>query len=316
MPAPTASSSLGYGNLLRIRSLSREGKLLEIKQIKQKLETLRVAATMPAATKMQNREYLDFLATVDTANPGETQHFMNATQCHHYDNLPDLIPIGSHEGVQYFIHSSDLEIPQDWSAISGQKHDPERFAGVSKALNQDSKELFYPGMSQFSAKQYATDILEDLKYGFGLGRLHHKMPNDSEAEDTGFYVICNAVDKSIWIAFDFGPYGETGVDTVEPEYGDPYGQLPGDEQMIGVQRLFGGDWRSQHPYSLDRGDPFTGGAGRPMATRLFAKPVHFGEVVEAIKEYRESQAPESGSTAKLQIGESLSGFDSMEPRND
>ncbi|KAG7010054.1 hypothetical protein G7Y79_00001g003260 [Physcia stellaris] len=279
---PTASSSLGYGNLLRIRSSSMEGKQQETKQIKQKLETLR-ATRKPAPPKMQSREYLDFLATVDTANPGETENFLNATQSQPWDKLPDLIPIGSHAGVRYFIHSCDLEIQQDWSAISGQKHDPELFAGVSQTPNRDDSKI-YPGMSKYTAKQYGTDTLSDLNYGFGLGRLHHQLPNDPDTDDTGFYVILNAVDRSIWIAFDFEPHDDTGeIRTVMPEYGYEYGQLPGDEQnqMIGVQRLFGGDWTLQQPYSLDRGDPFTSGAGRAMATRLFAKPACFGEVVRA-----------------------------------
>ena len=293
---PTASSSLGYGNLLRIRNLSTEGKLQETAQLKQKLETLR-AATKPAPPKLQPREYLDLLATVDTANPREVENFLVATQSKPWDNLPELIPIGSHAGVQYFIHSCDQEIQQDWSAISGAKHDPELFPDVSRPSKQDASKL-YPGMSHYTAKQYGTDTPSDLSYGFGLGRLHHQLPHNPDTDDAGFYVILNAVDKSIWIAFDFEPFAETGgVDTVRPEYGHEYGRLPGDEQMIGVQRLFGGEWRLQRPYELDRGDPFASGAGRPMATRLLAKPAVFGEVVEAIMEYRESQASASGSAA-------------------
>lgn len=60
-------------------------------------------------------------------------------------------------------------------------------------------------------------------------------------EDTGCYVICNAVDKSIWVAFDFEPYDETGnINSVHPECGVPYGELPVDTQkmVIGVMRLF------------------------------------------------------------------------------
>ena len=312
---------------------------------------------------MQTREFLDSLATVDTADPDALQDFFNATQCQPYENEPDLIPIGSHDGVQYFIHSSDIEIPQDWSTTRGQQYDQERFAGVSQTLDgepfglplspspsidshvripprsfsswhgtpqgsvgsptgtppravassagtnpspdlndlsPEEESEIYSGISIFSAKQYGTDILGDgdLKYGFGIGRLHHKMTSASRPEETGFYVICNAIDKSIWIAFDFEPYGETGdVHTVKPEYGDPYGQLPGDKQMIGVQRLSGEDWRFQTPYSLDRGDPFTSGAGRPMAIRLFAKPAYVDEVVKASQEYRGSRAAGTGSTA-------------------
>lgn len=88
------------------------------------------------------------------------------------------------------------------------------------------------GDSASEAKSVPIDQSKttDLHYGFGLGRLYHKSSfKMAHMEDTGFYVLCNAVDKSIWIAFDFEPYGETGeIKPVQPEYGNPYGRLPED----------------------------------------------------------------------------------------
>lgn len=126
----------------------------------------------------------------------------------------------------------------------------------------------------------------DLKYGIGLGRLYHKIPNAVHMEDIGFYVICNAVDKSIWVAFYFEPYGETGdINPVHPEYGDSYGELPVDTQtmVIGVMRLFRKDWTAKKPLSLDGGDPFRNGAGTPLACKLFAKPAFIADVRDAIR---------------------------------
>ena len=157
-------------------------------------------------------------------------------------------------------------------------------------LQPEKESEVYPGMSIFLAQsQNDTNTPQDIFYGFGIGRLHHKMPTVSRPEDTGFYVICNALDKSIWVAFDFEPYGETGeIEIIRPEYGDPYGQLPGRKPnlVIGVQRLFGKDWMAERPLSLDRGDPFTSGAGHLRATRLIAKPVHVDHAVQFIKRHR------------------------------
>lgn len=100
-----------------------------------------------------------------------------------------------------------------------------------------------------------------------LGGSITDMPDALQPQDTGFYVACNASDKSIWVAFDFEPYGETGdIEEVRPEFGDPYGQLPGDKEelVIGVQKLFSGDWTAKKPLSLDHGDPFKDGAGKTV----------------------------------------------------
>ena len=94
-------------------------------------------------------------------------------------------------------------------------------------------------------------------------------------EDTGFHVLCNAVDKSIWAAFDFEPYGETGdINPVQPENGDLYGRLPEDKQnmVIGIMRLFGKEWTAKNPLWLDGGDLFDNGAGTPLACKLVARP--------------------------------------------
>lgn len=121
-------------------------------------------------------------------------------------------------------------------------------------------------------------------------------------EDTGFYVICNAVDKSIWLAFDFELYGETGdINPVQPEYGDPYGELPVDTQkmVIGVMRLFGKEWTAKKALSLDGGDPFRNGAGTPLACKLVAKSALVADVLNAIKAGSADPAPLSGSSRTL-----------------
>ena len=277
---------------------------------------------------MQSSEFLECLAAVDTANPDKFQDFLDATQIQPSANLPEYIPIGSHYGVQYFVKSSDIEIPQDLPSALRPSVQQDIFAGKQPTDDNSSagtpreeygssvgtpplpmeyesswdtttititrrrRTLF--GYCFFTARSIPSrrHTIIDLSYGFGIGRLYHKMPDALQPQDTGFYVVCNASDKSIWVAFDFEPYGETGdIERVRPEFGDPYGQLPGDKEelVIGAQKLFSGDWTTKKPLSLDYGDPFKNGAGTPLAAKLFATPAFINEVVIAIKAGRAKQ---------------------------
>lgn len=274
-----------------------------MQKIEQKLETL-LAETKPAPQNMQSSEFLERLAAVNTRNPDEFQAFLHLTQIQPSANLPEYIVIGSHCGVQYFVKSSDIEMPRDLRSAKRPSAGEEIFAGVrltddnssagtpeeedgssvgtpppeddrptGTPLPRDTE--FYSGMFSFTARSIPSGkpTIIDLNYGFVVGRLCHKMPDGLQPQDTGFYVICNAFDKSIWVAFDFEPYGETGeIERVRPEYGDPYGQLPGDKEelMIGAQKLFNGDWTAKKSPSLDHGNPFKNGAGKPLAAKLFA----------------------------------------------
>ena len=282
---------------------------------------------------MQSSKLLEGLAAVDTANPDKFQDFLDAMQIQPSTNLPEYIPIGSHCGVQYFVKSSDIEIPQDLRSARRPSAEEDVFAGIRPTDDDSSAGTpqeedgssvgtpplpleyenpagtlppsppegdspvgtppprdaqLYSGMYFFTARSIPSGrpTIIDLSYGFGIGRLYHKMPDALQPQDTGFYVICDAFDKSIWVTFDFEPYGETGdIERVRPEYGDPYGQLPGDKEelLIGAQKLFSRDWTAKKPLSLDHGDPFKNGAGKPLAAKLFATPAFINDAVLAIK---------------------------------
>ena len=187
---------------------------------------------------MPASDFLSALADLNTANPENLQNFLDATQVRSPADLPEPVPIGIHDGVQYFIKSSDKTVQQDPSS-----------AAIPPAKIGD----VYYGISTYEAisipgGEYTTNDLDNrspheigdlpigqtmrtgLSYGFGLGRLYHKLPEEAHMEDSDFYVIYNAVDKSIWVAFDFEPYDETGeINPVQPEYGDPYRRLPLDK---------------------------------------------------------------------------------------
>lgn len=234
---------------------------------------------------MQSLDFLESLAPLDIIDLNSFQDFIDATQIQPSDNLPICVPIGSHEGVQYFIKSSDITIPQDDGSDGTPLTEDDEVHSIWS--DPEPRNLLFSGISCFEARTVlgGTTITTDLEYGFGIGRLYHKTPNASRMQDTGFYVICNAVDKSIWVAFDFEPYGETGdMYQVKPEHGNPYGQLPGDKTNIeiGAQKLFTKDWKTRRPYSLNNGDPFTSGAGQPLPTKLIAKPACVTDVINAV----------------------------------
>lgn len=230
-------------------------------------------------------QFLTTLAALNTADPNILQDFLDATQAQSSANLPKPVPIGTHDGIQYFIKSSDKALHQNSSS-----------AAIPPAKTGD---VFY-GISTYETKSVpgGQTITTNLNYGFGLGRLYHKTSNAAGMEDTGFYVICNAVDKSIWVAFDFEPYGETGdINPVQPEYGDPYGELPLDTQkmVIGIMRLFTKEWTTKKPLSLDSEDPFCNGTGTPLACKLVAKPAFVADVLDAIKAGSAKPTPKSSS---------------------
>ena len=256
---------------------------------------------------MQASEFLTVLANLNTAEPEDLQDFLDATQAGSSAYLPKPIPIGTHDDVQYFIKSSDKTIHQNtaFATISPARADDifddistyqakSVSGGQSMTTDPDfgspaesGDDIYGISTSEAKSVPIGQSITTDLHYGFGLGRLYHKSSSKAaHMEDTGFHVLCNAVDKSIWVAFDFEPYGETGdINPVQPEYGDPYGRLPGDKQnmVIGIMRLFGTEWTAKNPLSLDGGDPFGNGTGTPLACRLVARPAFVANVRNAIK---------------------------------
>ncbi|KAL9043873.1 MAG: hypothetical protein Q9214_002953 [Letrouitia sp. 1 TL-2023] len=282
-------------------------------------------ASKPMPPGMQPLEFLTVLATLDTANPDTLQDFLVATQAR--PNLPEPVPVGMHDGVQYFIKISAEALHEDSSstAIPPAKTG-DIFYGISAYKTKNilgglrrggqyrttylisrspaASEDYFHGIFAPEARSgpVGHTMTTDLKYGFGLGRLHYTISNVADMEDTGFYVICNAVDKSIWVAFDFEPYGKTGeIDPVRPEHGDTYGELPWDTDgmVIGIMRLFSKEWTANKPLSLDGGDPFLNGAGTRLACKLVAKPAFVVDVLNAIKAGSAKPAPsESSQTSR------------------
>ena len=62
---------------------------------------------------MQPPEYLGALAALDVTHPADFQNFLRDTQMQDPDSLPEPVPLGTHDGVQYFLSSDYETIPQD-----------------------------------------------------------------------------------------------------------------------------------------------------------------------------------------------------------
>lgn len=88
-------------------------------QIQQKIDAL-PKSSKPLPPEMQPSAFLTALADLNTANPDILQDCLDATQARSSANLPKPIPIGMHDGIQYFIKSSDKAVHQDSSSAAKQ----------------------------------------------------------------------------------------------------------------------------------------------------------------------------------------------------
>ncbi|KAG8533042.1 uncharacterized protein KY384_001825 [Bacidia gigantensis] len=269
---------LGYANLLRLRTLPKDKRAQGIQQIQQKAKTIQ-SNCKPAPPPMEPSNYLTALANLDVKKPDAFQNFIRDTQAQDPESSPKPIPLGTREGIQYFLLSSESTVQQDIS-------NPPKTGDIYYSMSE------YTSLSIPQYKPLATDLV----YGFGLGQLYYRPVTTSPATwdnltDSGFFVICSATDKSLWAAFNFNPITELGyVRPLKPENGDPYGKLPPgkpDDQssvVIGLQKLYGKDWTTKKPFSLDGVDPFKNnvGSGTEIAAKLTAKPVLVADVVRAI----------------------------------
>jgi hypothetical protein len=126
----------------------------------------------------------------------------------------------------------------------------------------------------------------NLKYDFDLERLCHKISNEIYMKNIDFYLICNAVDKSIWVAFDFESMTEIDeIDSMWSKYDQVYEKLSRDTQnmMIEIMRIFESKWTARRSLSLNDEDLFKNGTDTSLACRLIAKQALISNVLNVIK---------------------------------
>lgn len=119
---------LGYSNLRRTVNLPNHEAQQQLQQIQQKIGAL-PKSRKPLPPVMQPSAFLTALAHPDTANPDILQDFLHATQVRSLDNLPKPVPIGTHDGIPYFIKFSDKAIHH--TAVIPPAREGEVFYGIS-----------------------------------------------------------------------------------------------------------------------------------------------------------------------------------------
>jgi hypothetical protein len=129
-----------------------------------------------------------------------------------------------------------------------------------------------------------TGGIPALKFGLGLGKLMRNetqsatvAPAPTDLRYAGFYVLLNAVDRSMWIAIDWFPLDDyLNSEELDADI-DDWGRLRGDDRLqIGVMRISQDQWEKTTPLSVASGDPF--GVYPAMGCRLEAKPAPLGQL--------------------------------------
>ena len=195
----------------------QSAKQQQLQQTQRKMDAL-PKYSMPIPPAMQASEFLRALADLNNTAPEDLQDFLDATQARSSAYLPKPTPIGTHDGVQYFIKSSDETIHQDTtSATISPARTSDIFDDISiykaKSVSGGQSTTTDPdfgspaesgddiyGISTSKTKNIpiSQSITTDFHYGFDLRRLYHKSSSTAtHIEDTGFHVLCNAIDKSI-----------------------------------------------------------------------------------------------------------------------
>ena len=257
----------------------------------EKVDVIVTTAQPRHFTNMNPEYYLAMFANLSFNHSDEVHNFLSRTQAQTISNLPQDIPLGSHEDTTYYFKSTGATMPRDLNDLPPDC-DPADY---------------YPNLCAFFAVHAITNdpLLMDFEYGVVLGRLFFKpssatapatkqQPGQHDAvdpEDAGLYIVTNALDKSIWCFFDFAPYDETGdITPVYSEAGQPYGRLPGSdstELVIGAMKMVDKGWVNQKALGWDKQDPFRigmGAVGTPLPAKVTAKPALFADALEAIKE--------------------------------
>lgn len=166
-------------------------------------------------------QWLRELAELDVTSETAVYDFLMKT----YVGNTEPIPVGTHKGVSYFIKTEKDRIPTRGS--------------ISLTPLESMR-----GSSDY-VKSYEFDLLPggggprpDFRYGFGVGRLVYIPDENSYAQDAGFFVVFNIIDKSIWIVVDMQPFRNADTEFRRTPLPPTWGLLPEDyEKQIGLMRI-------------------------------------------------------------------------------
>jgi hypothetical protein len=190
---------------------------------KRHAEYLRLAQiqAVQRTSAMKAEEWLQRLGSLDATSEPDLFEFLSNT----YVGSVEAIPLGSHEGVSYFVQTGVDSIPQR-SSISLAPLD--RMRGVSNAVKSYEFQLLPDG----------SGSRPDLRYGFGLGSLRYRKEDSSFLENAGFFVVFNILDKSVWIMVDMIPFQTADTEFHTEPLPIKWGMLQKDEEkQIGLMRV-------------------------------------------------------------------------------
>jgi hypothetical protein len=195
------------------------------------------------------------------------------------------VPFGSHNGVAYFLDTAQDDIPG--RGLISLTH-LDRMRGTSD----------YVKSYEFEILPNSRGLRPNLRYGFGLGPLMHRPvevegarkdeggdggrgggEGEPDLESTGFFVIYNAVDRSIWVTVDFKPFVNAATEFRTDPLPSTWGLIPEDEKLqIGTTRISQANWWKSDPLVATGGDPFA--VFPPCGWQMISKPAVLSEYLE------------------------------------
>ncbi len=212
-----------------------------------------------AKTTMGSQEYVQRLAALDLSDNAAISDFRAATQF----NEVEPVPLGSHAGYDYVLISCPDPVPSDKSTMT-----PLDTMRQLAPYIRTYKRVAIPG---------AMAAAPDLQLGIGLGRLFYSASGAKPGEgyeDAGYYVLLNALDKSLWMTIDW--YPPEGDGPYVPEDGDDWGRLPGDKHLqVGTMRI------SKAGVGDSNTDPMA--RWPALGCRLVSQPARQADVVLRLK---------------------------------
>jgi hypothetical protein len=170
---------------------------------------------------LKSESWLQALANLDATSEEALSEFLATT----YSSDIEPIPVGVHNGLPYFIGTSQVNIPQRPSISLTPL---ERMRGVSDYVKSYEFELLPNGGGP----------RPDFRYGFGLGKLLYRKDKTSPPNDAGLFVVFNVLDKSVWIVVDMGPFVNADTEFRTDPLPSTWGLLPkDDDRQIGMMRI-------------------------------------------------------------------------------
>lgn len=204
------------------------------------------------------KQYIDQLANLDL-DENSIATFVGSSSLNDYPP----VPLGSHAGTSFFLKPTGDRLS--------------RVAKISLTPLERMRETSqYVCKFDLTALPGSISARPGLRYGFQLGVLMHR-PADSSSnspttdlEFSGFDILLNIVDRSVWITVDYSPWTDGYFRFDTPAV---WGLLPGMTVQVGTMRISQVEWWTRG--IIANGDPLT--TYPPASWRIEGKPAVVSE---------------------------------------